>query len=182
MTVGVIGLGKLGLPYALTLAAAGEHVLVWDHDADVRAAVASGKSHIDEPGVQHLLDTVRLEVMLTPDAMAKRAHTIFIVVPTDSLPDGSFDDSHVVDAVESLDVRRPLTLALVSTVSPGTLTGVLAPLVKNICRDAELVYVPTLIALGTVIHDLEQPDVQIVGCDAKVGMSTVTSTISADAT
>lgn len=180
MTVGVVGLGKLGLPYALTLAAAGEHVLVWDHDPDVRRAVANCVSHIDEPGVQHLLDTVRLEVMLYPDAMAKRAHTIFIVVPTDSLPDGSFDDSYVVDAIKSLNVKRPLTVAIVSTVSPGTLTKSLLPLVKNLGVGAELVYVPTLIALGSVIHDLEQPDVQIVGCDAKVGTTTVTSTVAAD--
>lgn len=175
MSVGVIGLGKLGLPFALTLAQAGYHVLVHDADDDVLRAIAGRRSHIDEPGVQDMLEQFTLE-RVVPVLMSRQAHVIFIVVPTPSKEDGTFDDSLVLQAIGSLgeaprDRRR--VVAVVSTLSPG-FTKSVKPFVELLRY--RLVYAPTLIALGTVIHDLTQPDVLLVGGEnvtANVDVSTI---------
>jgi UDPglucose 6-dehydrogenase len=165
MTVGVIGLGRLGLPFALTFVRAGAHVLAWDSDPVVRDAVRERVALNDEPQVAQMLER-HPPTLATADEIARRAHVIFIVVPTDSLPDGSFDNSRVLAAIDDLsdgvqyNANVPV-IAIVSTVSPGALTGVVAPATWR--RSMRLVYTPTLIALGSVVEDLQRPDVQIVG-------------------
>jgi UDPglucose 6-dehydrogenase len=166
MTVGVIGLGKLGLPFALTFARAGAQVLAWDSDPVVRDSVSAHVALTDEPEVVQMLERHPL-TLATADEIARRAHVIFIVVPTDSLPDGSFDNSRVLAAIEELSHgaqynRNVPVLAVVSTVSPGALTAIIAPATRR-HQNMRLVYTPTLIALGSVVEDLERPDVQIVG-------------------
>lgn len=161
VNVGVVGLGKLGLPFALTFARAGADVLVWDEADDVRRAVENRHAHIDEPHVQKMLESYTLKI-LEPREMMKSADVIFIIVPTPSLANGSFDHSHVLAAIEALGEGNAV-IAVVSTLSPGTLTHVLVPLVRK--RGLALVYTPTLIALGTVVHDLTNPDVLIIGHD-----------------
>jgi UDPglucose 6-dehydrogenase len=174
--VGVIGLGKLGLPFALTFAHAGAHVLTYDRDENVLAAVSSHKAHIIEPMVSQLLEQCELEIA-TPLEMGQRVRIIFIIVPTPSTDGGSFSDEYVRDVITSLPSDpSPLVaeddvdstdhiIAVVSTVSPGAFTGdnALQKLAER--HGYKLVYTPTLIALGSVINDLVYPDVQIIGGD-----------------
>jgi UDPglucose 6-dehydrogenase len=131
--------------------------------------VKNRKAHISEPDVDRLLSECTLKVG-TLDDVAAYADVIFVVVPTPSLPDGTFSNEHIRDVITNLPKRSlnveslegPI-VALVSTVSPGSFTGPgnLNELTRS--RGYHLVYTPTLIALGTVIHDLIEPDVQMVG-------------------
>jgi UDPglucose 6-dehydrogenase len=162
MMVGVIGLGKLGLPFALTFAQTGASVCVWDHSEEARRAVAIKIPHIDEPQVRSMLEHSNL-TMLEPHKIAAVCHVIFIIVPTPSLDDRSFDTTYVEQAIKDLGHYSygSRVVAVVSTVSPGTCDGVLEPLCDT--RGLKLVYSPTLIALGTVVNDLKSPEVQIIG-------------------
>src|SRR5689334_11747061 len=165
MHIGVIGLGKLGLPLALTFASVGNTVLVYDESEHVESAVRSRTCHIDEPGMAKFLSEYTLE-WTHPEDMAKIADIVFIVVPTPSFPDGEFDDMHVCDALHSMghhDESDDVVAVVVSTVSPGTLTKSVAPLAKR--HGVRLAYAPTLIALGTVYRDLTLPDAMIIGVD-----------------
>jgi UDPglucose 6-dehydrogenase len=160
MTVGVLGLGKLGLPFALTLAAANHSVMVWDVDPRARDAVAAKKMHIDEPRVADMLESQNRRLTVAePLEISYHADVVFVVVPTPSLGDGSFDASLALAAIDSL--TNPCVVALVSTVSPGTCRGLLLPAVRQL--EHQLVYTPTLIALGSVVEDLTTPDLQLVG-------------------
>jgi UDPglucose 6-dehydrogenase len=162
LNIGVIGLGKLGLPYALTHAESGNTVYGWDHDEKVRAAVDAGESHINEPNIPEMLS--RHTVTITPpNEMTKRCDVIFIVVPTPSERNGSFSDNHVRDAIRSLPLAGSCVVSIVSTVSPGSFTGRYALQELTERRGYKLFYTPTLIALGSVVNNLMYPDVQIVG-------------------
>lgn len=173
--VGVLGLGKLGLPFALTLEQAGHEVFAYDVDAHVRKTVTQRKSHLQEPYVQEMLDASQMQIV-APRVMSDFVEVVFIIVPTPSLPisqlsatgkntSGSFDSSLVREAIMSLrDNNRNRVkpvVAVVSTVSPGTCRSVLAPTAKAF--DMELVYSPTMIALGTVVRDLRHPQAQVIG-------------------
>ena len=56
-------------------------------------------------------------------------------------------------------VKQEQTLALISTVLPGTIRRELAPLVTN----TKLIYNPYLIAMGSVGWDMINPEMIIVG-------------------
>lgn len=161
-TVGVLGLGKLGLPLALVLAEAGHHVAAWDIDERTREIVKVHEALIDEPQVDGLLARNQLDLM-QPAQMAHAASVIFIVVPTPSLPDGSFDASLILEAFHSIRTtasRRPV-VAVVSTVSPGTCRKVLLPAAS--ANGLRLAYTPVVIALGSVVRDLTNPELQLLG-------------------
>ena len=48
MTIGVIGLGYVGLPLAVEFAEAGEHVVAVDIDDTKIAAIEAGRSYIED--------------------------------------------------------------------------------------------------------------------------------------
>lgn len=164
--VGVLGLGKLGLPLALVLSAAGHDVKVYDVDPTARNAVYKRESHINEPGVQDMLGMAQFELALSPREMVQCDIT-FIIVPTPSTLGGPFDTAYVEDAIKSIGTggweKHPV-VAVVSTVSPGACRNVLLPIAHE--HDLDLVYTPTMIALGTVIRDLRHPAVQLIGYDS----------------
>lgn len=166
MNIGVIGLGKLGLPFALTMAHAGHRVLVYDTNPEVRELVRMRKAYIDEPEIPEMMAKYHLEVA-SPDEMGQTAHVVFIIVPTPSNEDSTFDNSYILDALNHLPSINhqvsPRVVSIVSTVSPGSFTGLFNLVDVAAARGWELVYTPTLIALGSVVHNLVYPDVQIVG-------------------
>jgi UDPglucose 6-dehydrogenase len=160
-TVGVLGLGKLGLPLALTFAEAGHRVLTWDVDDVARQAVIDKVMHIDEVHVPELLQAYPLE-LVPPSFIAEMADIVFVIVPTPSIADGSFDDSYVRNAITSLIGARghgPI-VSVISTLSPGSCRR-LAQFAH--AHDMQFVYTPTMIALGSVVHDLREAEMQIVG-------------------
>src|SRR5438046_2922602 len=100
MRIGCLGLGKLGLPYALALAYYGEHdVYGWDISADIRAGIfdESPEAHGGEPGVVSLLQKLHHPrfafakgafELQPPSVISVHCEVVFIVVPTPSLPSG----------------------------------------------------------------------------------------------
>ena len=151
MRVGVVGLGKLGLPLAETLAERQE-VLGYD--------IAPRES-----------DSVR--VVPTLAAAVDGCEIVFVVLPTPHdrdydgsrpathLPPRDFTHDHVRETLEALDevVAADTVVALVSTVLPGTIRRELAPAVTR----AELVYTPAFMAMGRVRQDFLEPEFRLLG-------------------
>ena len=61
MTIGVIGLGYVGLPLAVEFAEAGEHVVAVDIDETKVAAIEAGRSYIED------IPSERLQAVLPVD-------------------------------------------------------------------------------------------------------------------
>ena len=127
MQLAVIGLGKLGCPMAALLAAAGHEVVGADLSEAVVDLVNDGLAPVDETGLAELMTvaSARLRATTSVEDAAQDAEVVFCIVPTPSLPDGSFDTSAVESAFEAVGrgfSRRSQAgrvAVLTSTVLPG---------------------------------------------------------------
>jgi len=170
MQVGVIGLGKLGLPLAVCLAEAGYQVTGYDKSASLIDSLCNKIFFTHEPSVMELLNSTKVKNNLefSKDSTALyQCEIVYIVVPTPSNSLGVFDSGFVEKAVLDLlgvwddsDVEK--SIVIVSTVMPGTSCDLAQRLLLQ--RNIKLIYSPEFIALGTVVENLKNPDAILVGC------------------
>jgi UDP-N-acetyl-D-glucosamine dehydrogenase len=130
-TVGVVGLGYVGLPLAVGFARAGFAVIGVDADPARAALLASGASPVEDVPTEELrplVESGRLAVRSAPEALAA-ADAIVICVPTPLGKSKEPDISFIVSAAEA--VARVLApgrlVVLESTTYPGTTDEVLLP-------------------------------------------------------
>jgi UDP-N-acetyl-D-glucosamine dehydrogenase len=130
-TVGVVGLGYVGLPLAVAFARAGFPVIGVDADPARAALLASGASPVEDvptADLRPLVEGGRLVVRSVPEALAE-ADAIVICVPTPLGKSKEPDISFIVAAAEG--VARVLApgrlVVLESTTYPGTTDEVLLP-------------------------------------------------------
>lgn len=83
--------------------------------------------------------------------------------PTSHLPNKDFDYTIVSDILDEVNkyVNQNQLVVLISTVLPGTVRNILRPKITN----ARFIYNPYLIAMGTVKHDMVNPEMMIVGTE-----------------
>jgi UDP-N-acetyl-D-glucosamine dehydrogenase len=130
-TVGVIGLGYVGLPLGLEFARAGFKVIGFDVDAERVKAVNAGRSYVGDVSDAELAPYVekgRLRAAQPGDDLAS-CDAISICVPTPLRKSKDPDISYIVAATREVSQRiRPGQLiVLESTTYPGTTTEVLLP-------------------------------------------------------
>jgi UDPglucose 6-dehydrogenase len=182
MKVSVVGLGKLGAPLAAVLASKGFRVVGTDVNPAFIEAINSGKTPIDEPRLQELIDENRTRLRATGDAAVAVAESdaTFIIVPTPSDATGRFSNQFVLAALESVGegVRRKSGYHLVvitSTVMPGSTGGEIRAALethahRRVGETLGLCYNPEFIALGSVVRDMLSPDMILIGeSDRKAG-------------
>ena len=162
--ISVIGLGKLGLCMACVFATKYK-VRGIDIDEKKLRQLYIRESPIEETGLQDLFDSVGENITFDDD-YGEVLHTdiTFVIVPTPSEEDDSFYDGYVVGVVEELNKvlkRKKHMIVISSTVMPGTIEK----LQKIVSSRVEIVYNPEFIALGSVIHDFQNPDIILVGTD-----------------
>ena len=133
-TIGVVGLGYVGLPLALAIARTGQKVIGFDIDPKKAEQLNSGRSyfaHIEDARVQSMRDT---GFEATADvAQLHHADAILICVPTPLSRNREPDLSYVTTTAESLvpHLRAGQLVVLESTTYPGTTTEVLKPILET---------------------------------------------------
>ena len=152
--IAFIGLGKLGMPCAEACAKKGFDVTGYDIMAR-------------ESNLIHVKDNLE-------DAVKERDF-IFISVPTpheegydgreptSDKPVKDFDYTQLELLLKQLDkicLKRQMVI-LISTVLPGTIRKILAPLYKI----DSIIYNPYLIAMGTVADDMLNPEMIMIGTE-----------------
>jgi UDP-N-acetyl-D-glucosamine dehydrogenase len=130
-TVGVVGLGYVGLPLAVAFARAGFRVIGVDADPVRTALLAGGTSPVEDVPAALLAPLVqsgRLAIHSAPDALGE-ADAIVICVPTPLGKSKEPDISFIVAAADGVArVLRPGGLVVLeSTTYPGTTDEVLLP-------------------------------------------------------
>jgi UDP-N-acetyl-D-glucosamine dehydrogenase len=130
-TVGVVGLGYVGLPLAVAFARAGFQVIGVDADPVRTTLLAGGLSPVEDVPAAELAPLVqsgRLAIHSAPDALGE-ADAIVICVPTPLGKSKEPDISFIVAAADGVArVLRPGTLVVLeSTTYPGTTDEVLLP-------------------------------------------------------
>ena len=163
MKIGVIGLGKLGLPLALVFAKAGYKVLGIDISEDrINNIKEFYKKEAQEPKVTEYLQKYGENLVLTTDYSGLSDISIIVIITqSPSLPDGSFDSSYVEKAVKDVHRINANTLIVISTTTNlGTLDN-LSKIHNKIC------YNPEMIKQGSIINDFENPKFTIIGAYKK---------------
>ncbi len=176
-TIGVIGLGKLGLPVAVTLAMRGHKVLGYDKNPDRMSVSALSPHERGIDGSTALADAAdaSLPLRFAPlKDLLVEVDCVFVLVETPHqpayegatpLPESRADFSY--DALTSVLVDiarhapRPMEIGVMSTVLPGTVRARVLPLVGG----HDIVYCPQFVAMGTVAADLCAPEFTLMGCE-----------------
>ncbi|MFA5908635.1 MAG: nucleotide sugar dehydrogenase [Vicinamibacterales bacterium] len=130
-TLGVIGLGYVGLPLAVEFARAGFQVVGYDVDAHKVAELMAGRSYIPDVSSEHLAEVVKSgKFKATTDSKALAAADIIdICVPTPLRKTKDPDMTYVVQAVDAVAaiLKKGQLIILESTTYPGTTVEVVQP-------------------------------------------------------
>lgn len=174
--VSIVGLGRVGLPLALSFADHGLSVIGIDNDPVRIAAVRERRMPFREPGTQALLDRVELEVSgEIVDAAA--AQHIVLTVGTPATSHFEVDIGDLRRAVDGLldDLRVGQSLVLRSTIPPGT-TDLVAGYLRDkrgfeIGRDFYLAHVPERSSAGHFLEETRSLPCIIGGVGTGSGVS-----------
>ncbi|WP_420963318.1 UDP-glucose dehydrogenase family protein [Brucella sp. IR073] len=171
----VIGLGKLGAPMAAVFGAKGFEVIGVDLNESFVNAINEGRAPVEEPELQEYLDRAQGRVRATLDIgkAIQESDASFIIVPTPSGSDRLFSNRYVIEAVEqigsALRHKQGYHLVVVtSTVMPGSTGGPIRQALerasgRTVGQDLGLCYSPEFIALGSVVRDMLNPDMLLIG-------------------
>jgi len=171
--IGIIGIGKLGLCLALELERAGFEVTGVDLDPEYVDQLNARSLNSPEPGLSdylknaaHFRAATDLRSVLQDDISM-----LFVLVPTPDAPNGGYDHSYI-DALSHELIsfgRRDAEVHLV--VGCTTLPGYCDQLAQRLALyHYSVSYKPEFVAQGTILQDMEQPDIVLIGeSDAKSG-------------
>lgn len=159
MTIGIVGLGYVGLPLAVAFAEAGERVVGVDRSAERVAALRAGHSHVEDVPDERLAALSAQIEIADGYAALTAADAILICVPT-PLSANREPDLGPLDAAAA-DLGRVLRagqlVALESTTYPGTTRERLAPALEagsglRAGTDFALAYSPERVDPGRADH------------------------------
>jgi UDP-N-acetyl-D-glucosamine dehydrogenase len=159
-TVGVIGLGYVGLPLAVAFAQEGCDVIGVDIDARKVEAIAAGESYVEDVPDRALAavrDRLRAS---TGNGELARADAVLICVPTPLTRNREPDLGPLLDATRALAgvLRADQLVVLESTTYPGTTRERVAPVLEEsglaAGRDFHLAFSPERVDPGRTDHTL----------------------------
>jgi UDPglucose 6-dehydrogenase len=161
-SIGVIGVGWVGLVTASCFADLGHDVVAIDIDAAKIDALNRGDAPIHEPGIDELLARNRERLRFTTQIgeALEAARLLFCCVDTPPTYSGDADLSRVQAVVAELPSDGEHALVMKSTVPAGT--G------RAIRREAPgLAYVscPEFLKEGSAVEDFLHPDRVVIGVD-----------------
>jgi len=172
--VSVLGLGKLGAPMAACFAHKGHRVIGVDTNPETVRLINEGRAPLYEPRLQELIRANRNKIICTEnyEEAILSSDITFILLPTPSDKHGGFSLCHVLSACERLGKvlrnKRYHLVVLTSTVLPGATENEVRPILeansqKRCGSGFGLCYSPEFVALGSVIHNLLNPDFILIG-------------------
>jgi UDP-N-acetyl-D-glucosamine dehydrogenase len=132
-TVGIIGLGYVGLPLAVAFAEEGCEVVALDVDQGKVEAIAAGRSYIEDIPSERLGAAGGLISATTRYEELARAEAVLVCVPTPLTVNREPDLGPLVDSTRALAgvLREGQLVVLESTTYPGTTRERVAPLLEE---------------------------------------------------
>lgn len=183
MNIGVIGLGRLGLPVAVAIDNKGHNVIGYDinpifnstkHPKDLLLT-----KETDETGKNTLtpmLEKSQLKIADSIKEVIEHSDIIFVAIQTPHqkqfeghipMPEErcDFDYTYLINCIESLtrelnELKQTKIVTIISTVLPGTLRKYILP---KLSPYIQLCYNPFFIAMGTVVYDFYNPEFILLG-------------------
>ena len=178
MRIGLVGLGKLGLPVALAINFRGHEVCGYDTNPSVKKYLEDGAIPYRELGAPELLSHHTVTWRDSIADVVSDSDIVFIPIQTphqveyegdDILPEGRADFSyeHLVAGLTAvsqacLELKKSTIVAVISTCLPGTFERELRPLLNDY---TDYAYTPQFISMGNVIEDYLYPEFNLIGVD-----------------
>jgi len=131
--VGVVGLGYVGLPLAVTFAEAGVQVVAVDNDQQRVEAVTNGSSFIEDISDARMQGSQSLITATTEYSELSTVDAVLLCVPTPLSVNREPDLSYLVAATESLSqhIKAGQLVVLESTTYPGTTRDEVLPILQR---------------------------------------------------
>lgn len=166
----MIGLGYIGLPTALMLAASGNEVIGTDIKEETIEMLKSGEVPFEEKGMTELYEeAAKNNIRFTSEY--QKTDMYIITVPTPYVRSSKkIDPSYIQTAVNTvLDVcEKGAIIVVESTVSPGTIEKFIKPVIENhdfeLGKDVYLVHAPERILPGNMVYELKHNS-RTIGAD-----------------
>ncbi len=174
-TVGVVGLGYVGLPLALEFAKKGIRTIGVDVTVEKVKMLNAGKNYIQDLKNDEIRDVVKKTKTLTATTdfkELKKCDVIYICVPTPFTPNKDPDISHVLDASRGVAgaMRAGQLIILKSTTFPGTTEKYVKPILDETglsCgKDYFLAFSPERIDPGNTKWTTHNTPVVVGGMDS----------------
>ena len=129
-TVGVIGLGYVGLPLVCRFAEARFRTIGFDIDAEKVGALKAGRTYLSTVPAEKVASALKRGFQPTTDySQAAKADALIICVPTPLTATREPDMQYIVGTLDALEphLRPQQLLSLESTTYPGTTEEILRP-------------------------------------------------------
>jgi nucleotide sugar dehydrogenase len=184
LTIGIIGLGYVGLPTAIGFHDAG--FTVWGVDLSERiiTALSEGRNPLGDPDLDDQIpapDSDRWTITNDTATATAACDVLIVTVPTpvsaDFKPDLSYVESAGRAVFEAAGKGNRKVVILESTVYPGVTTSTWLPILAELDlvegEDIEVAYCPERFNPGDPNHGVRQV-ARVIGCsDSEVGESLV---------
>jgi UDPglucose 6-dehydrogenase len=161
-TIGVVGVGWVGLVTAACFAELGHPVIARDILPEKVASLSRGETTIHEPGLDELLarNAERLTFTTEMSELLDGARILFVCVDTPPTRSGDADLSRVRSVVEELGEDGDHFLVMKSTVPAGT-----GHSIRRDLSGTPYVSCPEFLKEGTAVEDFMHPDRVVIGVD-----------------
>ena len=163
LCVGVVGLGYVGLPLALSFAEAGYQVIGVDIDQERVDQLRNGNSYVTDISDEAVATALESDFTPTTNySELTEVSGVSICVPTPLRKTGQPNLSYVADATERLAdvIPNGCTVVLESTVYPGATEDLVAPTLsengKTVGEDVYVAFSPERIDPGRKDYKLTQ--------------------------
>lgn len=179
MKIAIFGLGYVGLTGAGCLLKEGHTVIGVEPNEEKVRLISSGRAPIFEPGLEDLLveglGDSRFRVVTKADEELASAEMAIVCVGTPSAADGSHNMTYIAEVSRQIAIAlkvakrdKPLTVVYRSTIRPGSVDQMIAPIFKSILgvdglSRVELVYNPEFLRESVAIRDYFNPPKIVVG-------------------
>lgn len=173
-TVGVVGLGYVGLPLAVRAREKGYDVLGFDLDESKNARINAGKSPIEDRYLSDMLPRYPFLAASDPKLL-KKADIVLICVPTPVDELHNPDLTPVIGAVSVVadNLKKGALVVLESTVNPGVSEEIVAPIFEKagfrIGRDVFIAHCPERINPGDEVWNVTNIP-RVVGSFDRIGL------------
>ena len=167
INIGIVGVGKLGICYSIILAKAGYKVFIYDINKIILDNIILNTYNYNEPGLNDLITEFKSNLILSYDLndIYNNCDIIFTYIQTPSLDNGLYNHEYInnfIDETLKINNKDNKIIVINSTVIPEYCNSIKEKLKSN---NFSLCYNPSFIAQGSIINNIINPDIILIGLD-----------------
>lgn len=170
MVIGIIGNGKIGLPFGLLCRKAGYDVIMSDSDEDFITNLNQNIYLVNEPLIQRFLFEESPFSATTDNVeVIKNSDIIFTFVESTPSVDGNYDTTNLFEVVNSFFTTSQLEIPIYekkfvvcSTTNPGEVQQIQD---KLSMFNIQVAYNPNFVEHGEIINNLQQSEIVLIGTE-----------------